>query len=518
MNPFAEKPIIQSNHKWFEGRILWAIPILIIIIRSDNFNGFETVRFILAVLVSVVFLAIPIKSCIIRYRMMRRVTVYKDRIEVKFPHHKEWNYKILVKNIDCYCLDVLELETDKDTEVKTLETIYLLSGRKLWMYIAESDCSNYDEMRAVLENNFGITQRNGILNLSYEEMDTVERGGYIELEDISDEELAELEEQRRTRIKKGVFKPQYKKGINLTKWKPVMIAAVIFCLFLMPIYVSKVSREEHVVSISMINKETKGQYFTIDFINVDHRGVMYSRMHQSTKKYSHTTTQWVFMVKDRKDLCVLVAVDNDDRDKYSENELRSNCHYALFQKHRYELHRDKKYVEPIIAHIKKEAPYLKISEDASVLTLQEGHPIYMNGYLLHKGVDLLYNTNQKEIGARLIVLAVSRNVDGAKEQLEQMYKDATQNGTYKEITADAFYNLSYAYSRYSEYDKAIEAIDKAISLCPEKANYYERRGEFFARLGKKDEAMKMWEKVISLDPDYRKTHDSTLEKNYLMNK
>jgi tetratricopeptide (TPR) repeat protein len=66
-------------------------------------------------------------------------------------------------------------------------------------------------------------------------------------------------------------------------------------------------------------------------------------------------------------------------------------------------------------------------------------------------------------------------------------------------------------------DKAIETIDRAIQIYPEVANYYDSKGEFLYRKGDKAGAMKMWEKVISLDPVFPQKQNSQLY-HYLFKK
>ena len=47
---------------------------------------------------------------------------------------------------------------------------------------------------------------------------------------------------------------------------------------------------------------------------------------------------------------------------------------------------------------------------------------------------------------------------------------------------------------------------------PEEANYYDSKGEILLMKGDEQEAVKMWQKVLELDPDFLKSHDSDLYK------
>lgn len=78
------------------------------------------------------------------------------------------------------------------------------------------------------------------------------------------------------------------------------------------------------------------------------------------------------------------------------------------------------------------------------------------------------------------------------------------------LMGDAYNSLSYKYFDRGEINKALETIDKAIAIEPDVANYYDSKGEFLYRKGDKAGAMKMWEKVISLDPDFPKKQNSQL--------
>jgi tetratricopeptide (TPR) repeat protein len=42
---------------------------------------------------------------------------------------------------------------------------------------------------------------------------------------------------------------------------------------------------------------------------------------------------------------------------------------------------------------------------------------------------------------------------------------------------------------------------------PEEANYYDSKGEILLMKGDEQEAVKMWQKVLELDPDFLSKHD-----------
>ena len=75
-------------------------------------------------------------------------------------------------------------------------------------------------------------------------------------------------------------------------------------------------------------------------------------------------------------------------------------------------------------------------------------------------------------------------------------------GVYNAAVAQVQINLSLLYSTTGQYDKALEAIDKAIALTPDDADAYDSKGEILLKKGDTKGALKMWKKVLELDPDY----------------
>ena len=52
----------------------------------------------------------------------------------------------------------------------------------------------------------------------------------------------------------------------------------------------------------------------------------------------------------------------------------------------------------------------------------------------------------------------------------------------------------------------METIDKAISLSPAMAELYDSKGEFYMIMGKEQEALRMWEKVLTIYPEFLTEH------------
>lgn len=81
------------------------------------------------------------------------------------------------------------------------------------------------------------------------------------------------------------------------------------------------------------------------------------------------------------------------------------------------------------------------------------------------------------------------------------YREAMDNGN-----ALAYNNMAYLYMAgkgvEKSVDKAFEMIDIAISLEPENVNYYDTKGELYSMIGDKNGAFEMWEKILSINPDF----------------
>lgn len=77
--------------------------------------------------------------------------------------------------------------------------------------------------------------------------------------------------------------------------------------------------------------------------------------------------------------------------------------------------------------------------------------------------------------------------------------------------ANGYNSAAYAYASDKKYKDALKAIDQAISLCPKEANYYDSKGEILLMKGDKKGALKMWQKVLELEPDFVNNHDGGSE-------
>lgn len=69
----------------------------------------------------------------------------------------------------------------------------------------------------------------------------------------------------------------------------------------------------------------------------------------------------------------------------------------------------------------------------------------------------------------------------------------------KEI-ASCYYNNAMFYNKQKQYQKAIDSINIAIALNPQKACYYNDRGIMYSKIKNYQEALRDYNKAIELDP------------------
>ena len=101
----------------------------------------------------------------------------------------------------------------------------------------------------------------------------------------------------------------------------------------------------------------------------------------------------------------------------------------------------------------------------------------------------------------------------ALEAIGIMYSNDLQNMQeaifhfQKIIEIDSLYelvynHLAYVYNTVSDFENAIQAINKYISLTPNDANPYDSRGEIYACNGKLDQAIESFERAVEVKPDF----------------
>lgn len=113
---------------------------------------------------------------------------------------------------------------------------------------------------------------------------------------------------------------------------------------------------------------------------------------------------------------------------------------------------------------------------------------------IYKLYNILYGENYK--------LATINNL------FEENF-DKTKNAFLEDYSASELNNLAYALSRMDNWGLAMDAINKAILMEPNNADFYDSKGELLLDKGYKGKAVKMWEKVIELEPNYLDHHNGS---------
>ena len=99
--------------------------------------------------------------------------------------------------------------------------------------------------------------------------------------------------------------------------------------------------------------------------------------------------------------------------------------------------------------------------------------------------------------------SINKNYDEAERWLEKAKTlAANSNGHEDDLLSQILNALAYLRAVQKRYTEAQATIDKAISLAPTNANLYDSKGEIYLMMGKDDEALKMWNKVIKQNPNF----------------
>jgi Flp pilus assembly protein TadD len=142
--------------------------------------------------------------------------------------------------------------------------------------------------------------------------------------------------------------------------------------------------------------------------------------------------------------------------------------------------------------------------------------------LFRKALEL----NPGDAGFRINV-ALAYHLQGRGDDAQQVYREAvqinrdfagvldflTQKGPapattgdpsvvdpLKRLTAQKAYDDGAAYLRLKAFDKALDALDRALTLDPNNADAYNAKGVVLTRQRKYGEAVQLYQKAVQLDP------------------
>lgn len=99
-------------------------------------------------------------------------------------------------------------------------------------------------------------------------------------------------------------------------------------------------------------------------------------------------------------------------------------------------------------------------------------------------------------------MLVKGGVDEALALAKENYALDETNETSLYYLAQCFNSKAYLYANAADYTQAMSTIDKAIELMPREADFYDSKGRILLMQGKDQEALKMWKKVLELNPKF----------------
>ncbi len=124
---------------------------------------------------------------------------------------------------------------------------------------------------------------------------------------------------------------------------------------------------------------------------------------------------------------------------------------------------------------------------------------------LHSIQSDIYNNNVIELQNRKVWRLLAKGkVDEALTLAQETLSMNESDEITKNYLAECYNCKAFEYSKDSDYSNAHKSIDKAISMRPDNVNFYNSKGEILLMQGKNDEALKMWKKVLELNPDFLK--------------
>jgi len=90
---------------------------------------------------------------------------------------------------------------------------------------------------------------------------------------------------------------------------------------------------------------------------------------------------------------------------------------------------------------------------------------------------------------------------GSKEKANQLIEEYLKNPGSYEATERDFNRLGYQFLRLQKNDNSLQTFASATLIFPKSANIYDSYGEALLKCGKKEDAIKMYQKSIELNPD-----------------
>ena len=526
--------LLSSSLKWYDNVLVLLAILMIVLMAVELMNGGSkslSTEYIQLVMMVFSFLYFVGKSL----WYMRRVTLWDNRVEVTFPLHRKWKHEVALEDIDRVCIESIDKELVSVDF--TVYRVYLQTDRKLWLYLSSGGCANYDEMVEALTNYFNIPVCEHFIGISQEDYESLRNGDFIELEDIDQEELQKLREQRLQRQLPDIDaweKVPWWKTFFLKIYPTVLfiVCLAAFVGFIKFVKFAKTVSSAEMAYIDASTKIPKVRHLIVDSIDVDVNGIRY---HNSRYLQQATVVEyWAFPVKGLENVWVTIGLKMKEDEHFPWNEQRDKCIELLHSRQKYERAKEDTYKKRIVHYMSLSSRRVEKVKKKVVLLNRIGNtPIIGGGVYYMEAQDARRSSKGHEpddnLARSMMLKAAEGGYPKAQYELGGMYLNgnlfsrnvskalywyqaAAKQEKELKIKCEALNQISYIYADRHEYDKAIAAIDSAIALLPNNANYYDSKGEHLYKMGDKKGAKKMWEKVISLNPGFEKTNNSELKR------
>lgn len=96
---------------------------------------------------------------------------------------------------------------------------------------------------------------------------------------------------------------------------------------------------------------------------------------------------------------------------------------------------------------------------------------------------------------------------GNKEKADQVIQEYLNNPRSYEATERDFNKLGYQFLRLQKVDNSLEVFNSATLIFPKSANIFDSYGEALLQSGKKEDALKMYQKSLELNPENTNAKD-----------
>ena len=126
-------------------------------------------------------------------------------------------------------------------------------------------------------------------------------------------------------------------------------------------------------------------------------------------------------------------------------------------------------------------------------------------------LDLINNKPYKIPVQNLSRIYGSLVEDGSKEKAKELIQNHLENPSNYETSERDFNRLGYQFLRLQKCENALQVFNSATLICPNSWNVFDSYGEALHQCGKKEEAVKMYQKSIEINPENENGKQMLLE-------